>query len=114
MRGSTREIQGHLEEIYELLTAVCGSCFKALCLDPIVGSVHINQLTDFLWQYSKRDASAIGGNRSAGSRTRVEADDAVFVRAEVAHAGLVISQRLSTHCISVLMVPVATGVTAKM
>ena len=53
-----------------------------------------------LRQYSECETATVGGNRSAGSRARIEADDAVFVRAEVAHAGLVIGQRRSTHRVS--------------
>ena len=64
------------------------------CLDPPP------RTRKLLRQYCECETATVGGNRSAGSRTRVEADDTVFVRAEVAHAGLVISQRRSTHRVS--------------
>ena len=53
-----------------------------------------------LGQYCERHAGAVGSNRSAGSRARVEADHAVVVGAEVAYAGLVISQRRITDRVS--------------
>jgi hypothetical protein len=38
-----------------------------------------------LRQYGKGQASSVGRNRSAAGRASVEADDTIFVRAEVAH-----------------------------
>ena len=50
-----------------------------------------------LRQYGERLATRGGGNRSASNRARIEADDTVFIRAEVANARLVIGQRRSTY-----------------
>jgi hypothetical protein len=52
-----------------------------------------------LRQHSVSDAGRVVWRRDASGRARIEADDAVFVRAEVPHTGLVIGQRRCAYCV---------------